>query len=203
MTKYIISNLIDDLQQQTESFLEKAVTEWQMISPSRLLKQPAGNKWSVAQCLEHLNSYGHYYLPAIETAIKQAEKNNWLAKEQYVPGLLGNYFTNLIRPDMEGKKMKKMAAPKNHTPTVELDSDKVLSEFIDQQERMIKLLERASKINLEKAKVPISIAKLIRLKLGDTFRFLIMHNYRHVVQAEKALIAVGKTENAAVLQHRS
>jgi hypothetical protein len=199
MTKYITSNLIDDLQQQTESFLEKAVTEWQMTSPSKLLKQPAENKWSVAQCLEHLNSYGHYYLPAIETAIKQAEKNNWLAEEQYVPGLLGNYFTNLMKPDTEGKKMKKMSAPKNHTPTVELDSDKVLSEFIDQQERMIKLLERARKINLEKSKVPISIAKFIRLKLGDTFRFLIMHNYRHVVQAEKALIAVGETENAAML----
>jgi hypothetical protein len=57
------------------------------------------------------------------------------------------------------------------------------------------LLERSREINLNKAKVPISIAKFIRLKLGDVFNFLIAHNHRHVLQAERALKFV--TENEA------
>lgn len=42
-----------------------------MTSPEKLLRQRAPNKWRLAQCLEHLNSYDHYYLPPIETAHKR------------------------------------------------------------------------------------------------------------------------------------
>ena len=141
MTKYLASGLINNLEQQTEAFLEKAISQWQMTSPSKQLRQPDENKWSFSQCLEHLNSYGNYYLAAIEKSISKAEKNGWLAEEQFTPGWLGNYFTNLMVPNSEGRKMKKMSAPKNHTPIVNLDCNKVLSEFIDQQERILKLLE--------------------------------------------------------------
>jgi hypothetical protein len=197
MKTYLASSLLNQLEQQTESFLEKAITQWQMAFPSKLLQQPAENKWSVSQCLAHLNSYGSYYLPAIEKAIGKAEVNGWSAEEQFTPGLLGEYFTNLMTPDPKGKKIKKMSAPKNHMPAADLNSDNVLCEFIEQQERILKLLEQARNINLEKARVPVSIAKFIKLKLGDTFRFVVMHNYRHVLQAERALIAVGKKENTA------
>lgn len=190
MQKHNSKALIDQLQEQTENFIQKAVSEWQMTSPAKLLSKPAADKWSVSQCLEHLNSYGRYYLPAIETAIETATLNKWASKKVFTPGWLGEYFTKMMVPDVDGKKMKKMSAPKNYTPAVALDSDKVLSEFIDQQEKIISLLEEARKIDLEKARVPISIAKLIKLKLGDTFRFLVMHNYRHVLQAERALDAV-------------
>lgn len=187
MPVYKSTNLIDDLQQQTELFLEKAIAEWQMISPSKLLRQPGEGKWSAAQCLEHLNSYGRYYYPAIEKAIEEAKQKGWTATGQFTAGWLGNYFTNLMKPQTGGKKMKKLSAPKNHTPVPDLDSDKVISEFIEQQEKLLSLLEQARKINLEKAKVPISISKFIRLKLGDTFMFLVAHNHRHILQAERAI----------------
>lgn len=45
-----------------------------MTSPAKLLRQPAENKWSLAQCLEHLNSYGRYYLLEIEKAIETAKQ---------------------------------------------------------------------------------------------------------------------------------
>lgn len=72
MTVYKTTDLIENLQQQTESFLQKAIYGWQMTSPAKLLQQPEANKWGAAQCLEHLNSYGRYYLPAIETAKQMA-----------------------------------------------------------------------------------------------------------------------------------
>jgi hypothetical protein len=189
MPTYNTKQLIKKLEEQTETFLQKAIFEWQMTSPTKLLKQPGEKKWSAAQCLEHLNSYGHYYLPAIEKAIAKAQQNNQTSTEEFTAGWLGNYFTKLMEPDTNGKKMKKMSAPKNHTPVADLDSDKVLREFIDQQEKMLTLLEKAKTINLEQAKVAISIAKFIKLKLGDVFTFLIAHNHRHVVQAERALAA--------------
>lgn len=193
MKTYKTSQLIDDLQQQTENFLHKAVSEWQMTSPTKLLQQPSEYQWSAAQCVEHLNSYGHYYLYEIEKAIQANRQDKWTASDHFRPGWLGNYFTELMMPSQENKKMKKMSAPKSYIPVADLDTDKVISEFIDQQEGLLSLLEKARSINIEKVKVPISIAKFIKLKLGDTFRFLIAHNYRHVLQAERALAAAIKT----------
>jgi hypothetical protein len=190
MQTYNSTTLIDSLQEQTDGFLKIAISEWQMTPPELLLRQPGTNKWSAAQCLEHLNSYGRYYLPAIENAIKAAQQKNWAAVQKYTSGRLGNYFTHLMLPDTDGKKMKKMSAPKNHSPISDLDSDKVVREFIDQQEKMLALLEQARTIDIQKAKVPISIAKFIKLRLGDVFRFLIAHNLRHIVQAERAVPAL-------------
>ena len=41
--------------------------------------------------------------------------------------------------------------------------------------------------NLTKVKTSITISNWIKLRLGDTFRFVIHHNLRHVVQAKNLL----------------
>lgn len=187
MKTYETFRLIDELQQQTESLLKKVVSGRETILPSQLLLQPGNNQWSAAQCIEHLNSYGRYYLPAIERVIEAARQKGSMASSGFKPGRLGNYFTKLMMPAVGDKKIKKMSAPKGHRPTANLDAEKVVSEFIEQQEKLLSLLEKARTINIEKEKIPISIARFIKLKLGDTFRFLIAHNQRHVLQAERAI----------------
>jgi hypothetical protein len=63
----------------------------------------------------------------------------------------------------------------------------ILETFLYQQEQMIQLLQAAQHINLNTTKTNISISTLIKLKLGDTFRFVINHNLRHMEQAKKML----------------
>ena len=80
-----------------------------------------------------------------------------------------------------------MNAPKNTVPPVNLDAHAVLAEFIEQQEQLLTLIERARQVDLGSVRVPISLSKWIRLKLGDTFLFLMAHLERHVLQLERAL----------------
>jgi len=47
------------------------------------------------------------------------------------------------------------------------------------------LLIQAKAINLVKAKTPVSLTRLLKLRLGDTLRFLVYHIERHVLQAER------------------
>lgn len=187
------NQLITKLQEQTETLLNKAIQEWQMIAPEKFSQQPAEASWSAKQCIAHLNMYGDYYLPAIEAAILKAKQHT--AKKQFTSGWLGNYFTNMMQPGTNEKPTKKMKAMKNYISLNDEDSDKVISTFIDQQEKLLQLLEVATKINLSTTKVAISIARFIKLKLGDLLMFLIAHNYRHVLQAESALKASGVTVN--------
>jgi len=187
MTIYLCGELIETLQQQTEQHIQLAISEWQNKSAAPFNKPPIPGSWSAAQCLEHLNIYGRYYLPAIENAISRATKLQSIRSNIFKSGWLGNYFTNLMKPAANGSLKKKMKAPANARPQPELNATAVIAEFIDQQEKLLQLLEKAKSIDLNKARVPISIARFIRLKLGDVFMFLIAHNQRHILQAERAL----------------
>ncbi|HRI21985.1 MAG TPA: DinB family protein, partial [Panacibacter sp.] len=195
MPTYQSNQLLEKLQQQTETLLNKAIREWQMIPPPKFSQQPDGNSWSAKQCIVHLNIYGDYYLPAIEGAILKAKNKKSVSAKEFKPGLFGNYFTHIMLPDIDGKPAKKMKAMKGYISSNNEDSDKVIATFIDQQEKLLQLLEDAKSINLNNTKVAISIAKFLKIKLGDVFMFLIAHNYRHVLQAERALKTAGITVN--------
>ena len=183
------AQLLESLHRQTESFLQKAISEWQMLPPEILSAQPAG-QWSAAQCLEHLNIYGRYYLPAIEKAIREKKRKGGRPADLFRPGWLGDYFAKLMRPLPDGKLKSKMKAPKNAVPSPQPDARAMLAEFIDQQEKLQQLLSAASAVDINRIRIPISIAPWLRLKLGDTFLFLTAHIERHLLQAERAIGAV-------------
>jgi hypothetical protein len=96
-------------------------------------------------------------------------------------------------PKADGRIANKMQSPKNHRPAADVDSKKVLEEFLKQEYLLLELLEQAGSINLEKIRIPISITRFIKIKLGDTFRFLIAHHQRHFVQVQNTLKVVNQS----------
>ena len=187
--KYVSSDLLQNLNAQAEQDIIMATGEWQLLPTEFFSAQPGINQWSAAQCLEHLNSYGRYYLPAIEKAISNAAHVK--ISGQFKSGLLGNYFYKIMLTDNKGQVKKRMKAPKDHRPAAILNVAQVLNEFISQQEKLLQLIDRAAGINLAEARVPISIAPFIKLKLGDTFLFYTAHLQRHIMQASRALQVAG------------
>ena len=187
--KYLAASLLEDLYEQTEQNITKAISEWQQLPVDYLTAQPGENKWSAAQCLEHLNSYGRYYLPAMQQAIQGAAAGEVVT--HFKSSWLGNYFYNLMLTDSKGGVKKKMKAPKDHRPATNLNAAVVLSEFISQQEQLLQLITRAQGVDLEQLKVPISLSRFIKLSLGDTLLFYVAHIHRHVAQAERAILVAG------------
>ena len=167
--------LLDQLHARTEAVLQNAVSNWQMLPAEQLSRPPAPGAWSAAQCLEHLNIYGRYYLPEIEKAIRFGKENEHEPEKYFRSGWLGAYFTRLMQPQPDGSLKSKMKAPKNAVPAPQPDAHAMLAEFIDQQETMLRLLNDAAEVNLNTLRVPISLSPWIRLKLGDTFGFVIAH----------------------------
>ncbi len=183
MPTYLSEELLIKLEEQTEEMLQLAIHEWQMLTHDAFSKQPQTGGWSANECIQHLNSYGHYYLPEIKKAM---EKSLLPATNIFKSGRLGDYFTRLMEPGENGPA-KKMKSPSNHAPKSIQNSVDVIAEFIDQQEQILALLNKARSKDLNKIRIPISIAKFLRLKLGDVFMFLIAHNRRHVMQATRAI----------------
>lgn len=188
MTKYYSNSLLNELQHQVRGMIEEA-TRLRNEDPGFLLEQPAPGKWSVAQVLQHLNSYGNYYLPAITRGM---EKNR-SAKLFFKTGWLGNYFTKLMQATPQGTVKNKMQSPRDHRPEAMPDWLPVIGTFLSQQQQLLELLEKAKLKDIGSIRIPISISRVIRLKLGDTFRFLIAHQQRHFIQLRNAFYAVKNT----------
>ena len=177
------NQLLDALENKVERHIQDAVEIFQNTDDRTLLQPAADGGWSIAQCLAHLNSYGDYYLPQIQNGLNKPVSPP--VSEKFQSSWLGAYFTRLMDPETGKKKQK---AFKNHIPTPNLDAYAVVAEFIQQQETLLAYLQQARQTDLNKIKIPISIMKWLKLKLGDVFQFLIAHNERHMVQAKRNLV---------------
>ncbi|PZU78043.1 MAG: hypothetical protein DI529_18005 [Chryseobacterium sp.] len=182
--KISINQLINELKIITENNIEFAES-LQNQSNETLIFRISENSWNILECLEHLNFYGQFYLPEIENRINRSQFST--TKSDFKSGILGNYFANMMLPK---EKLNKMKTLKISNPIHRLLDKSVIEEFINQQNKILELLEKAKTVDLEKVKTSISISKLIKLKLGDTFRFVIYHNLRHVKQAENILKSI-------------
>ncbi len=187
MPSFSQPELLSHLQQQTTDIQTTVESEWQTMPDDVLLFKENESKWSAIQCLAHLNSYGDYYLPAISKSIDAAVQKKQWATERFTTSLLGNWFTNLMLPKGSDQPIRKMKSPKAHLPLSNGNSEFVMKKFIAQQAQLLLLLEKARVVDLRKAKTPVSISRIFRLPLGDTFRFLIAHHQRHLLQAKRSL----------------
>lgn len=187
MAKFKSEDLLNELAQDVHRIKESAdfITT---ADRNKLAYCPEKGKWSVVQVLEHMNAYNRHYLPAIEKELSMItyDNNAW-----FTSGYWGEKFTKMMKPKNVFEIKNKMKTQKAYSFPNSLNVDTVLKEFTEGQEKLQQLLEMARKKDLAKIHIPITLTKLIKLRLGDTFRFLIAHEQRHMIQARNTLKTVG------------
>ncbi|WP_299161710.1 DinB family protein [uncultured Tenacibaculum sp.] len=175
-----VAELITELKQYVTSHIE-FVESLKNEAEDKLQERDNSKSWSVLECLEHLNLYAALYNPEIN---KRIEKTKYPKSEIFKPSYLGNKFAVDMLPKDE---MKTMNTFKSKNPIYsELKKDEVLESFITFQKELLDLLELATTKDLTKTKTWTTLP-LVRFRLGDTLRFVISHNERHIVQAKKVL----------------
>lgn len=176
-------NLRQTLSAQTSQLIRQAEILKTFDLPALSWKENE-TSWNILECLEHLNLYGDFYLPAIESAIKNTHTT---AEIEFKKGLLGDYFAKSMLPKA---KLNRMKTFKDKNPLNARLDKTVIDKFISQQITLLDLLQQSGKVSLNKIKIPISISALLKLRLGDTFRFYINHMIRHLQQIENIQAAM-------------
>ncbi|WP_165871540.1 DinB family protein [Flaviaesturariibacter flavus] len=188
MAKYKTEDLLQQLRTDVER-IRAAAQFFKDADKHKMAYTPnAAQQWSVVQILEHLNAYGRFYLPAIEKAMTErpTSKSAWFSS-----GFWGDYFTKSMKPVNVYEVKNKMKAMKTYTFPNSLNVETVLNEFAQQQDELLRLIDLSQHVNMEEVRVPITISKLIKLKLGDALRFLVAHEQRHMLQARNMLKSTG------------
>ncbi|MBD2769786.1 DinB family protein [Hymenobacter sp. BT664] len=177
------------LSQATRQLLATVHTEFAPLELSQLNQQPAPAAWSILECLEHLNRYSRYYNPRLAQALAQQPGPTAEAAVGY--SWLGRKFIGMMAPG----STKKAKTLKHMNPQGSRLGREVLAEFTQQQEHLLDLLARAQQADLNRKAVPVEFLKLLRMRLGEAFEFVVLHEQRHVQQALRAKASL-RTEAA-------
>lgn len=168
----------------TEDSINQVRSKIINLSDNQLQWRPNPGFWSINEVLAHLNSYAAYYYEQFDVKIERTKFRN--SKEEFTSSPLGRSAWKSMKLGNAKNIKRKFKAPKSHNPSIEsslVHADEP-QRFIDSQERLLRIIEKAGSVNLKKVKVPISISKMVRLRLGDALLFVTYHIERHMQQVQ-------------------
>ncbi|WP_255497930.1 hypothetical protein [Flavobacterium sp. I3-2] len=94
--------LIQSLLETTKQNLNR-VEKLKKHDFSTLTWKENSSSWSVLECLEHLNLYGDFYLPQIES---KSKNSNSKFETEFISGIFGSYFSKIMLPKEKLNKMR-------------------------------------------------------------------------------------------------
>lgn len=180
MTRKELFDIVTGLTQENIEKVNKAVKK---LSPNQLNWIPNPGVWSVAQVLAHLNEYGSYYHPTITKRL-EVTRFTTNTKEAFISSPLGRSAWKSMKLGKANNVKRKFNSPKEYDPVLHpsIVKGNDFETFIGQQNEFLAIVEKSKDVNIRRVKVPISISKIIRLRLGDALLFITYHNQRHVQQ---------------------
>jgi len=151
--------------------------------------QPAPGKWSVAECIDHLNTSAREYFPRMERAIERGREKEILGHAPYGGRTL---LGRIILWALEPKARRKVKAPKVFRPQQgTLDFDKVCEEFRAALAHFEKLAEEADGLDLGRLRLATPIVPWPRVSLAEAFEIHALHIPRHLAQARRVIETSG------------
>jgi len=175
--------LLEEVATITERNLDLIKKKFTSLSENQLNWRPNAQTWSCLEIFAHLNGYASFYHAAFNKKIEITRFRTPSA--QFSSSPLGRSAWQSMKLGKEKNIKRRFNAPKDYNPTVtpSLVNETTLLDFQNHQKELLNILEKSVAVNLRKVKVPISISKIVRLRLGDAFLFVAYHNERHMQQA--------------------
>ena len=150
MPKLNSNQVLDDLIADVEAIIEVVENEFIPLDNDKLYQHPSPSKWSVNECLQHLNVTNYHYLPRIKLVIENAVGNCQERTETYRPSWLGKMAYNGTKPSADGIIPKPMKTFKKEFNPV-LSAYKQISaipEFLEQQKQLLHYLRQAKNVSM-------------------------------------------------------
>jgi DinB superfamily len=151
--------------------------------------RPQPGRWSIAECLVHLNLSAKLFGQAIASAVNDARQAGVVGTGPFRYGPLSRWFLGFVEPD--SKKRYKTPSKFAPEPSERFEVERVLEEFRAAGTRWEQCLRDANGLDLARVKVRSPAVPLLRFQLGVLFAIQSAHEKRHLRQAERVKTTVG------------
>ncbi|NBC07886.1 MAG: hypothetical protein GVY26_11900 [Bacteroidetes bacterium] len=166
---------------------QAAEQHFRPLSKEQLNWKPDPNKWSIAQCLDHLIRTNEGYLEQFEQ-IKSGQKRNSLWERMPLfPTLFGNFLLKAVDP----ANKQKVPAPSSFRPARSHFPPEVLDNFLAHNRSAIRSMEQLPADELRKYRLTSPASPVLTLRLDQAVELIPMHEQRHLQQALRVMEAEG------------
>lgn len=186
MAVFSRQGLITELLDRTE-LIRAGSGAFLRYSEEQLNFSPGPGAWSIVEVFAHLNLsneiYFRYILPRVTLAPDQPS-------DEFRSTWLGDWAYEKIVPRPDGSIFK-MKTAKSVIP-VKPDGDlkEVLHRFNGTCDALDDILRHSATKDLRHIRIPFHFVPFLHFSLGETLRFLVAHNERHLLQAQRLVPAI-------------
>ncbi len=177
------SKHIDSSLQDLKSILEEVRTTIKGVDEITLNTPEAEGKWSMLQCLKHMSIAVEVYNTNTLSALESAQSGT--NSSDYKSHWKGDMFVKMISPKKNGEIKNSMKTFKSMNPHNSLAAKDTIEEFFAQHEEYLHLIEKSRTYDLNRVKVNTALGPMVKLRLGDAYRFIIGHAQRHLIQLKR------------------
>ncbi len=156
------------------------------LSRAQFNWRPGPGRWSIGECLSHLNIVNGGDLAPLSDAIAQGRSRNLTGSGPYSYDFLSRKFISMM--DLPVKT--KMKAPKSYAPPPDSDLPATLSQYRRICSELRRLAESANGLNLARVKtvipaLPAPLRLVYKMPLGGRLILITTHDRRHLWQTEQ------------------
>lgn len=158
------------------------------VSDGDWSKRPGPNRWSAAECVEHLNLTSQAYVPLLRDALARAKKIGGAPRKHYRRDPLGWFLSTMIGPRRRFGKFRMMRMPTTPTfvPKAGRSRSEILSDFVRLQAELAALIRSGDQLPLDKVKIVSPFGGRMKYSAYSAFVIVARHQHRHIEQAEEA-----------------
>jgi hypothetical protein len=151
-------------------------------------RRPAEGRWSVAECVEHLNLTSRAFVPLLREALRDG-RSRGLTTPQTAHRLdLMGWF--LVRGNESRDRRSRMKTPPPFVPAAVEAKAPVVRAYEELQGELVRIVVDAEGLALGKIKVTSPFNARLRYSAYSALRVIASHQRRHIWQAEQALAAI-------------
>ncbi|HVO98191.1 MAG TPA: DinB family protein [Bryobacteraceae bacterium] len=156
------------------------------LTPEQFQWSPGPGRWSIAQCIAHLNVANRTSLPAVEEGIAAGRAKGITGAGPFRYGFIATRFA----ASQEPPATRKFRAPKVFLPPPKIDMASELAEYRRLSAELKRLTRSADGLHLARIKtkmlaLPPALRAIVRMPLGGQLHLTTTHDRRHLWQAEQ------------------
>jgi hypothetical protein len=176
---------IDDFRRQFERLADDADALVTPLSDTQFVWRPAPGRWSIAECIDHLNVTARVYLPLLDEGIADAIRQGLYREGPFKYWWLARMFVRMLEPPPRFRTK----APAAFHPPPARPRQAIMAAFRAYQVQYIDRLRQSTGLDLARARVRSPAASWIYMPLGSGFAVMTAHERRHLWQARHVMDA--------------
>jgi DinB superfamily len=150
------------------------------LTPGQLTKRPHPAKWSIAECLAHLNVTAATVQSLMREAIERGKREKKFGDGPFAIGAKGRFLIWLAEPPPKVR----LPAPRVVRPPERIDDPmELLPSFLKAQNEWERLMRESQGLDQRRIKFG-SLTSLFRARLCAAIPWMMAHQRRHLLQAE-------------------